>query len=392
MGSLARVAPYVKQHANGTYYVRKHLGYNPVTGRKVEAYKTLAATTLDAAVREAAEYLANLGKNPLVPDGLDKFIEAKERTRAPANTVATYHTCANYLKPYLARIRVRDLSTAHVNEAYMELLDHGDSDGDPLSSGTVRTVNAFLSAAYRWLMGQGLADHNPTDNATLPPKDVIEAQSLDEESVRLLLTVLDGVMGNGSIEPADALARNVAFAARLAFFTGMRVGEVCGLRRSDVHAVQSYLHVQGTVVVSHGRPVYQSKTKGKRSRNVSVEGADLAAIRAHEAWQADLFKARASSPLVSVDGGHMNPRQVSAEFAKLVHSAGLPDWCRFHTLRHTHATLLLQTGGDINTVQERLGHASASTTLNTYGHVLPGRDREISRQFRDAVGLIRGDP
>lgn len=386
------VRKYVKRHSNGVWYVRKYLGTNPVNGRKMEAYKTLSAKDYDGAVREAAAFLANLTKNPLVPVGLDDFIRAKERTRAPANTVATYRTCANYLRPFLARIRVRDLSTAHVNEAYMELLDHGAANGDPLSSATVRTVNAFLSAAYKWLMGQGLADANPTDNATLPPKDVNEAQALDEASLAVLLDVIGAALANPSTDEADVSARLVAFAARTALYTGMRVGEVCGLRRSDVHALQSYVHVCGTVVVVRGMATYQPKTKGKRSRNVAVEPADLAAIRAHERWQDGLFKARPTSPLVSAHGGFLSPRAVSAMFRVMASEAGLPDWCHFHTLRHTHATMLLQAGADINTVQERLGHASASTTLNTYGHVLPGRDREIARQFHATMGLVQGTP
>lgn len=387
---MGGVEKYVKRHANGVWYVRKYLGTNPVNSRKMEAYKTLSATDYDAAVREAAAYLANLSKNPLVPVGLEDFIRAKERTRSPANTVATYRTCANYLRPYLARIRVRDLSTANVNEAYMELLDHGAADGEPLSSGTVRTAHAFLSAAYKWLMGQGLADSNPTDNATLPPKDVNEAQALDEASLQALLELIGERLRDDSAD--GAWPRNVAFAARMALYTGMRVGEVCGLRRADVHVLQSYVHVCGTVVVSHGRPTYQPKTKGKRSRNVAVEASDLAAIRAHETWQATLFKGGPSSPLVSVGGRFCNPKLVSAAFRAMAAEAGLPDWCHFHTLRHTHATMLLQGGADINTVQERLGHASASTTLNTYGHVLPGRDREIARQFHATMGLVQGTP
>ena len=381
---------HVKRHSNGTYYVRKYLGTNPVTGRKVEAYKTLSATTFDGAVREASAFLHNLNENPLVPVGLERFIVAKERNRSPVNTTSTYRQCARYLNPYLARIRVRDLTTANVDEAYMELLDHGMSDGSPLSSATVRTINAFLSAAYRWLVGQGLADANPTDNATLPAKDGQEAMSLDEPSVATLMAMIGEAIRDDSRDGPAALRRNVAFAARIALYTGLRVGEVCGLHRSDVRMLQGDLHVWGTAIVEHGRTTFQPKTKGKRSRNVAIEPDDVAVIRAHEAWQASLFSAQASTPLVSVDGSYVSPKLVSKEFRAMALERGLPEWVHFHTLRHTHATIMLQSGADINTVQERLGHASASTTLNTYGHVLPGRDREITQQFHRAMGLLAG--
>lgn len=392
MTDTSKVAPYVKRHPNGTYYLRKYLGTDPVTGRKPEAYKTLGAATFEGACREAADYLANLGRNPLLADALDDFIRSKERMRAPANTVGTYRTCANYLRPHIGRIRVHDLTTRNVNEAYMQLLEHGDRDGGPLSAGTVRTVGAFLSAAYKWLRGQGLADANPTADAMLPPKDTPEARPLDEASVTFLLESIAPVLADGSTDERHARSRNVMFAAWLALNCGLRSGEACALRRSDVFAVQGYLHVHATVVVSHGGPKIQDKTKGKKSRNVSIGPDVVRAIRAHEDWQAACFRPTPDTPLVSADGSITNNKLVSRAFGMFAHDIGLPEWVHFHTLRHTHATLVLQGGGDINTLQERLGHAQAATTLNTYGHVLPGRDREIARQVSATLGQLGGGP
>ena len=387
------VAPYVKRHPNGTWYVRKHLGRDPVTGRKREAYKTLAATDARAALAEAGEYLENLGRNPYVPDAFEDFLRARERMRSPVNTLETYRTCARWLAPYFSRIRVRDLSTRDVNEAYMEMLDHGDRDGDPLSASTLRTVNGFLSSAYRWFAGQGLADSNPTRDAMRPPREVHEARALDEQSVATLLGLFGAKAADESDGEDAAWSRSVVFAAWLALFLGVRVGEACGLARADVHALHAqgpYVHVHSTVVLDHGRPTLQPKTKGRKSRNVSVERGDLDVILAHERWQGRLFDAAPGSPLVSADGSLASPRLVSAAFRRIALDLGLPDWTHFHTLRHTHATLALQGGADVNTVQERLGHASASTTLDIYGHVLPGRDQELARRFHDSMGLLGG--
>lgn len=388
------VRRYVKQHANGTYYVRKHLGTNRVTGKKAEAYHTLAAKTLPEAEREAAAYLANLSRNPLVPEALDRYICAKERGRSPVNTVAAYRTRARYLEPYFASIRVRDLTTANVTDAYLELLDHGKRDGEPLSGTTVRAVGAFLSGAYRWLISQGYATENPTQEAMLPPKDTREVEPFDESDVALLLELLGQALGDDATDQESAFRRNAAMAATVTLYTGLRVGEVCGLARRDVHtATQSpYVHVSGTVVVGKdGAPTYQPKTKGKRTRNVAIEAALVAALRAHVSWQALLFDARGGSvPVVSVGGGYVSPWRVSSVFRDMALAAGLPRRSHFHMLRHTHATLLLQSGEDVNTVSERLGHASPSTTLNIYGHVLPGRDRAAAHNFDGLLEGLRG--
>ena len=387
-----QVHKYVKRQSNGTYYVRKYLGTNPVTGRKLEAYKTLAAHDLEGALAEAREYLENLGKNPLLTDAFDKFILTKERMRAPTNTVSAYKTRANYLRPYIGSIRVRDLATPNVNDAYLELLDHGSKDGKPLASTTVRAVNDMLSAAYKWFIAQGLADDNPTDNATLPPKGLHEARPLDDAYVSILLAAIRDRLKDESTDEASALNRTIAFAARMTLYTGLRVGELCGLRHMDVRAASSDLHVCGTVVLdAHGNAVRQPRTKGKRSRNLRVEPADLAAIRAHVTWQRRLFPVRPESPLASVDGSFLRTDVVSSGFRRWALSMGLPDWCTYHTLRHTHASMLLARGVEINTVQERLGHASASTTLNIYGHVMPGRDQVAASQIHDVMGMLGGD-
>ena len=96
------------------------------------------------------------------------------------------------------------------------------------------------------------------------------------------------------------------------------------------------------------------------------------------------------TPLVSHDGALADPDDVSAAFRRMAGELGLPKWASYHTLRHTHASLALANGVDLKTTQERLGHSSGATTLEAYGHVLPGRDAAAAAAFEALVEELSG--
>jgi len=378
----------IRRAADGTLFVRPYLGTNPVTGRKVQPYHALEATTMAEAEVEAAEWYATIMGNPLLSVALDGYVDALEEMGSPANTVATYRNCARMLKPLVSRVRVRDLTTRNCTDAYRELMDHGGADGDGLSANTVRQCHWFLRGAYNWLCDQGMATTNPTVSAAKPGLVQHEAVWLDEFSLATLRDALsaqlDGRATARLAEPGP-WERNVAMAAWLALVTGMRCGEACGVRRRDVQGARGFLHVGGTAVEAPGGVRYQERTKGKRSRNVSLREADVATIRAHVRWQGTLFSGGADTPIVSEGGAMCRPSRVARAFSAMARELGLPEGTHFHTLRHTHASMLIASGVDLKTVSERLGHASASTTTNIYAHVLPGRDEAAARAFGDVL-------
>lgn len=378
----------IRKDTKGRLYVRPFLGYDPC-GKKIEPSHFLKADTLAEAEREAADWYASILGNPLLSDALKDYTDALEDARKPANTLKTYKTYRGYLEPHVARIRVRDLTVRKLTNVYRALLNGGGRGGLPLSNNTVLGVHWFLRGAYKWFGEQGMVTVNPTLMATKPTRESQEAKPLDDISLMKLIKLLDEIMASDATDDESVLRRNVAFAARMALYTGVRCGEACGLWRSDANTQSSYLHIAGTVVETNGKPSYQPKPKGKRARNVALLPEDLKAIRRHILWQESLFVARGTEvPLVSLDGTYMRPSKVAATFAAMASEAGLPKGTHFHTLRHTHATWLLSGGVDVKTVAERLGHASPSTTLSIYAHVLPGRDQGAALVFKNALDAL----
>jgi integrase len=177
-------------------------------------------------------------------------------------------------------------------------------------------------------------------------------------------------------------------------YTGMRRGELLGLRWSDLDLGGARLSVRRSVgvvkVEGVGKTLVEGPTKGKRARVLDL---DLGTVEVLRKWRVD--RAALSLQLVrhdasifgDLDGESLHPERFSARFvekqAQCRRTLGeaAPPQVKLHDLRHTHATLLLKAGVPVKVVSERLGHATVMITLETYAHVMPGMQAEAAATF-----------
>jgi integrase len=184
----------------------------------------------------------------------------------------------------------------------------------------------------------------------------------------------------------------------IALHTGMRRGELLGLRWQDVDPTKGVLHVRQFVTPHRSTwHIGEPKTASGR-RTIVLDAACVTALREHrtrqnerrlagEVWQDyDLvFASEVGTPI--------DPNNLYHRFLKLVKQAGVPR-IPFHGLRHSHATLLMKQGIHPKVASERLGHADISITLQTYSHMLPAMQREAADVFaaamdgRGAIGVV----
>lgn len=388
--------PRIRRSPDGTRYVQPYLGTNKVTGKRIRPYRSFPASMSDEEVeREARRWYAEVsaglkyGTALRLRDQLDAYVSWIEAERTAANTVKTYRTFVRNYLGSLGGIDPRTITTAMVGDLYHELLVSGGRRGGKLSPNTVIQVHWFLCGAFDWLVQRGVCATNPARAARKPPKEPHEAVALDRGEFVDVYDALEEALADEPEDMAGAIRHAHLFAAWLALHTGMRCGECCAVRRTDVDFRERLVRVRGTVVDAGSGVVRQDYTKGRHPRTLSVVQDEMEFIRRYVAWQDGLIGSRASKrTLVSVDGSLIRPKDVSATFSRLARELNLTD-VTFHSLRHTHGTWLLMKKFSPKDVAERLGHKDVATTLRIYAHVLPGRDEQMAQgitSLRNEIG------
>ena len=175
-----------------------------------------------------------------------------------------------------------------------------------------------------------------------------------------------------------------------ALYTGMRLGELLGLRWCDVDLDMASLSVVQALYKRSGVCKMVKPKSSHSRRRIALSPSLALLLREYKDEQNVrgilLGESLVDSDLVFChpDGKPLDPGVVSHTFAKVLKKAGLPH-IRFHDLRHTHATLLLKGGIHPKIVSERLGHANIGITLDTYSHVLPGLQKKAAERFDHLV-------
>jgi integrase len=225
---------------------------------------------------------------------------------------------------------------------------------------------------------------NPAAVVTPPRAARHEIRPLTPEQARVLLAVCEG-------ERLGALYV-------LALTTGMRRGELLGLRWADVDLVARVLGVRSTLYRAEGRLVLAEPKTARSRRLIHLAPEAVAALRAHRdrqlqerlqlgpAWDAHdlVFANELGRPIEAQN-------MIRRSFYPLLERAGLPR-IRFHDLRHSTATLLLTSGVHPKVVSEILGHATIGITLDTYSHVLPAMHREAVGAMSSLLSGSRPTP
>lgn len=386
-------AARVRREADGRWACRPYLGTS-ATGRKVRPYRSWPAETPEEVVRaEAAEWVATLtsGGRPS-PRRLDEALaayvdELSPRGYAP-NTVRSYRQHVRNVTLYLGGADPATVDAADLDELEALLLSRGGRSGAALSASSVLALHAFLRGAFAWMCRRGVRADNPMLSVAPPSPSRHEALALDARGLRAVNGWVSSALPRGGAAN-DARRAVMAMAFWLALHGGLRVGEACALRERDL--APAGIHVSGSVYEGAGGPRRRECTKGRRSRNVALTADEVATLWRFVVWRdGRLSGCPDDGPVLTLDGGWLAPSVVSGAFSALARELGLPGEARYHTLRHTHATWLLQQGVDMRTVSERLGHADVATTMRLYAHVLPGRDAEAAASFGRALDALGG--
>jgi integrase len=363
------------------FYVVAYDGLDPLTGRERRRWHPVGRDRTEAEQlaerldleREAAPALQ---AGPITfGDFLTHTWIPHKRRQLRATTAYRYAWFVErYIHPVLGEVPLRRLRADHLDHLYDTLEGSGGRCGQGLAPKTVHEVHAVIRASLDHAVERRLVDRNVarhTRHRRRPPASGAARSWTAGELGAFLSAARD---------------QRLFSALHLAAHTGMRRGEIVGLKWSDLSVAHSRLSVSRTVQNVGGRPVeFGVKTRTSR-RSVELDRATLDELLR---WRRRLE--RDGLPFGPDDwmfcntaGRFLNPESVSQLFDRIVQRNGLPR-IRFHDLRHTHASLLVADGITVKVVAERLGHAHPAFTMHTYQHVLPGMSSVAAERFATLI-------
>ncbi len=367
--------------SKGTWQIRIDLGNN-ANGKRKRKIETFRGDK-QGAERRLRELLLQLDNGlPMetskdtVNGFLAKWMETYVKTNCSARTLEGYQWYVKrYVIPKLGNVPLVKLAPQDVQGLYADMLERG------LSARTVLHAHRILKEALSHAVKWGYIIRNVCDAVDPPRPRHKEMKALNAVEVQKLLEASN-----------QSPYRHIFY---LAIYSGLRLGELLGLRWSDLDIENRALSINRAIARIAGKGLVVTEPKTARSRRlISLPESTVALLSSMKAQQRDLWESRdvqldeEAYIFSSWTGGPMSPDTVSHAFRKIIRKSGLPE-VRFHDLRHTHATLMLKQGVHPKIVSERLGHSSINITLDTYSHVLPGMQEAAVDAFEKALNEVQ---
>ena len=378
-----------KKRANGDGSIRKRkdgrwegryvVGHDPITGKMVSRNvlgKTQAQVKekLRTAIENSKRLDYTQTGKYTVGQWMDEWFEAYAKVKVRPSSHQTYKGyIENHIKTNIGDIPIEKLTSLQLQKFYRLLLTEGrvpriESEKQPkgLSAKTVRNINQVISSAMDMAVRHKLILSNPTEGCELPKVEHREMKTLPAEQLGAFLR--------------EAKESGVYELYYLDLATGLRRGELLGLKWEDIDLQNGIIHVRRQVARVDGE-VKELPLKTKNSyRNISISQDAVAMLTEMEAHRSSDYVFPSST------GGLISPDSVNNMLHRVLKRAGLPS-IRFHDLRHTFATLALQNGVDIKTVSGMLGHADPGFTLDTYAHVTTSAQKEAARTMGNVLAV-----
>ncbi len=367
---------------DGAWAFRVDAGFNAASGARRQvlrqgfATKRAAEGALAEMVSDASRGMAVSTSTMKVGTYLDEWFATAKQSLRPT-TAHGYQQAITRLRKQLGPYRLQALTPMQVQRCYTDLLESGSTTGGSLAPATVHKAHEVLRRALGDAERMGLVPRNVA--AAVRPPSVVrgEMTTWSSEDVRDFFVAIEG-------HPLE-----IGF--RLLAATGLRRGEVLGLRWPDVDFDLGRLAIANTLT-EVGKEVVTGPPKTALSRrNVYLDKRTISALREHRKRQRE--QRVAAGPAWDSDhdwvvtdelGGFIRPNTMSYEWRKLTNELDLPR-IRLHDLRHTHATLALKAGVHPKVVSERLGHANIGITLDLYSHVVPSMAKDAAEQIMSAT-------
>lgn len=350
---------YKYQNSSGKTLWYASFHYTDWTGQNKRKVKRGFTTK-----REALEYehsFMDAGKKDpdlLFSSLVENYLADLSTRLKPTTIESKRYVIEKKILPYFGRQKVSDIDAITIRKWQNELMNYRDENDEPYADTYLKGIHSHLSAIMNYAVKYYGLRANPCRAAGSMGKAKAEEMSIwtRDEFERFI---------QHEKRPGYRCAFN------LLFYTGMRSGELLALTPKDIDRKDPIVHINKNLATVKGEDMILTPKTPKSKRDVSI----------HHQLHKELLE--------YIDGMYLAPDDrifyfkksgLRACFQRTAKKAGL-EVIRLHDLRHSHASMLIEMGVPIMQISERLGHENVQTTWNTYAHLYPGKDRQISEQI-----------
>ena len=343
------------------YTGKRNRVFKTIKGSKKEAnavmHQMMADMDRGIAVRKSPKKIAEW-----LDEWLDLYLPNVEET-----TRIGYKSKINcYLKPALGDIYVQSLRTDHVQKMVNNMVAKG------LSAKNIRDTYNNINAAMKKAVVLRMVPYNPCEGVALPKLKRYKAKVYNVQMIHHLLDIAEGT--------------DMYLPILLCVTLGLRRGELLALRWDNVDFKNKVLKIRSNMVRGEKDYVIKAPKSEAGVRDISLGDEVLAVLQKERTkYVTDIFSydghfQNLNFVIRQEDGSPLRPDSMSRKWRRFLEEHKLPS-IRFHDLRHSNATALIQAGVNPRVVQQRLGHADVNITLSTYTHVLPEMDVEAAEKL-----------
>lgn len=323
--------------------------------------------------------------NITLTDFIPIYLETAKNILSPLTYQYYKNNIDRLIIPELGNLKLKDITSAHIQEFVNKLsvlpkkTQNNKDSNEVISSSSVRRYITVLQSIFKQAVKQNLICENPANmsHITVPKVNPVKVEIFTRQEAAEMLTYLK--------------QENLQFQTliQLAVFTGARRGELVGLKFSDIDFEQHKITIERSAYKIVGQPLAVKPPKDYEIRTIALNNTCCELLKMlqkeKETERRLLGNAWIDEDWVFTqwNGAMMNPMTPTKQFSKFLSKHGLKHR-RFHSLRHTSATLLLYAGVDINNVKGRLGHGDIKTT-SKYLHMLEEADVEAAYKLENLL-------
>lgn len=344
--------------------------------------------------------------NITVADWIKKYLILFVQPTVRPSTFKTYAEKLNFVMRTFGERKLKTLTPMELQNFFNSLAIDGGAKQQGLSPTFVNTIRRYFKAACQTAVKNHLLTDNPVDGTkALRTKKPVIIVADEDEVLRLLEVAKDGSYIYEGVKNKNYITENEGTkyykqcffnVVNLDLATGLRSSELFGLRWQNINWAKGYIDLKEQLLIINGKYTFCELKTDKSKRKIYLSEKVIVELRRWKIYQnfyaemlGDKFKNIHNLLFTNTFGGFVNVQNFKRRYYfKMLSAAGIPKGFNIHSMRHTHATLLLKHGVKPNVVADRLGHSNATVTLNIYAHVLENMEDTAPNTWQDI--LLKG--